>query len=150
MKKIVLFLLASLVFVAVQAQDVSLTVMKSTGGYNQDTVTSTAAHYLISQKITGRKDVTVAFKGLEISGTTAGTITLEASIDSTVWYPYYTTIAQDTTGGNYRLTLADIGTAQNFRWFLPNFGDAWVRVKCVGISTPNVQVSAKYHARKIQ
>lgn len=148
MKKLFLFLLASVLLVTAQAQ-INLTVMKSATGYNQDTVTSSVAHYLISQKIRNRQDVTVVFKGLEISGTTAGTITLEASIDSTTWYPYYQSINPgDTTGGNYRLSLADVSTAQPFRWFLPAFADAWVRIKCVGISTPNVQVSAKYFAKR--
>lgn len=120
-------------------------VMKSATGWNADTVTSTTAHYLISTKITGTyRFINVAFKGLEISGTTAGTISLEASGDSTVWYPFYNaTIQSDVT-----FSLADVTTDQTHRWELNNHsGDLWIRVKAVGISTPNVQVSAKYWAK---
>lgn len=141
MKKFIFFLIATVgMTVASYAQ--SPVNLKSQYGLTVDTVTSTAAKYLTSPVIRPKYDaISVVLHATEISGTTAGTATLEASHDGVVWYSYYT--GKDST---YSYTLTDVAT-QAYRWTIHTWEDIYLRVKVVGISTPNVKIYADYVAK---
>lgn len=132
---------------------IALTAMKSATGYARDTVTTTTTKYMIfPTRITGRNQVTVVGEAIEISGTTSGTIRLEASCDSVIWYPYYlgtSDVEQDSTSSNLRLTLTDITTRQTIRWMIPVFGDQWIRIAGVGGGSTNWSFAGKLQARKL-
>jgi hypothetical protein len=142
-----------------EAQNIAPTALKSATGYAKDTVTAASTKYMIFQnsttgygKITGRNEVTIVANGLEISGTTSGSLRLEASIDSVIWYPYYLGSlphAVDSVGSNYRLTLADQTGNQPIRWVIPQFSDGYIRVAALGGGTTNWSVAAKLQARKL-
>lgn len=123
----------------------SQTAMTSaTYGNALDTVTSTAAHYMVTGRITGvATTVSLVLKATEISGTTAGTATVEASLDGTNWYSYY-----DSKDSTYSFSLSDVTTAQYYRWLIYTSGDLYYRIKVVGISTPNVKIQAWYKSQK--
>jgi hypothetical protein len=127
-----------------KAQGVDLTnTLSATFSNVLDTVTSTTAHYMVTRQIKGLyKEFFVVASATEISGTTTGTVSLEASQDNVKWYPYYNSM--DST---YVLTLDDQTGAQNYRWKLSNFGDGYLRVKAVGGGTVNYTISAKYTAK---
>lgn len=160
MKKKIISLLFSALFLLVLQQSVlaqkagyplAATALRSTAfGNTLDTLTNTAAHYFVTPKITSMYEpLCIAFRGIELSGTTDGIISLEASGDSVTWYPYYTgTGLKDTTGGPLQLDLADVTTAQGIRWVIRDAPDLWYRVKAVGVGTPSVAISAKYWGRK--
>lgn len=124
------------------AQTTAMT--SATYGAVLDTVTNSTAHYLVTGRVSGvATTVAIHFTALEISGTTAGTATLEASIDGTTWYPYY-----DSRDSTYSFTLTDVATAQNYRWLVFTGGDEYYRVKVVGSGTVSVKISAKYKSKK--
>lgn len=119
--------------------------MKSANNNTVDTVANTGTKYMTSQKIGGNiKSLAVAVTLTEISGTTGGTLTLEASLDGVTWYPLYQSYSDTTT-----FTPADVAT-QAFRWLISpseGFGDTFVRVKYTGTGTMSTKISAKYLAR---
>ena len=130
---------------------ISPTVLKSATGYSKDTVTAATAKYLtyVSSTtgkglITGKQTIYVVATGQEISGTTSGSLRIEASADSVTWYPYYLGTAQvDTAGSNYRLTLQDATGKQSIRWVLKDFGDSYLRVAALGGGTTNWSAEGK-------
>lgn len=125
------------------ATGIEPTVMKSATGYNKDTVTSATNKYLYSKKITGMYEtLTVTAVGTEISATTTGTFYLESSQDSTVWTPAYFR-ATDST-----FTLTDVTGAQAVHWIIHDFGEKYVRVRCLGGGSTNFEISAKYMTRR--
>lgn len=148
MKKIITILIAALVgftSAAQTSQNYAVTSLRS-ATFNQpfDTVTNTTAHYMVSGPIKGYfSTINVVLKATEISGTTNGTATLETSLDGVSWYPYYN--AHDTS---YSCTLLDQTGEQTFRWALHDWGDVYVRIKVVGIGTPNVKIAGQVHAKK--
>ena len=120
------------------------TSLKSQYGNTVDTVTNAATKYLtLSQSLAGYyKTLAVSVTVTEISGTTGGTVSLEASLDGTNWYSVYTSM--DTS---YTFTPADVSTAQSFRFTIPAWADKNVRVKYVGTGTMSAKVSASLIAR---
>lgn len=155
MKKIFVFMTCVgalfLTPVILKAQ-VKPTALASTAyGNATDTITSTVAHYFPTPRIAvSPKDIVcLSVRAIEISGTTDGLITLEASSDSSFWYPYFTgTVMKDTTSGPLQFDMADVTTAQGIRWSLTNVGDLYLRAKIVGVGTPSISVTAKYWIRK--
>ncbi len=131
---------------SIMAQNISLTTMKKTWGTTAptgatfDTIKTTTPIYLYTGPITGYKDaVNITAVATEISGTTSGTVTLQVSDDGINWSPYQKTSA-DT------LTLADVTTAQVFRWKVLNPSDKYYRVVGLGGGTVSVLLTAKYSA----
>lgn len=125
------------------ATGIEPTVMKSATGYSKDTVTAASNKYLYSKKITGMfETLTVSAAAEEISGTTTGTFYLETSQDSIVWTPAYFR-ATDST-----FTIADQTGVQSVHWIINNFGEKYVRVRCLGGGTTNFSISAKYMTRR--
>jgi hypothetical protein len=162
MKKILMILSGLFAIIAstptISKAQIAPTAFKSATGYAKDTVTAASTKYMIypgvsganSGKITGSNEVSIVATGLEISGTTSGSLRLEASLDSITWYPYYLgTAAVDTAGSNYRLTLSDVTGNQTIRWVLSSFSDAYIRVAALGGGTTNWSVAAKLQARRI-
>lgn len=141
MKKIIFILLAAFGF-AFASQAQAPISLRSQYSLTVDTVTSTAAKYLYSPIIRpGYKTISVSFHATEISGTTAGTATLEASNDGTHWYSYFA--GKDST---YSYTLTDVAE-QAYRWTISNWEDIKFRIKVVGVSTPSVKIYGEYVAK---
>lgn len=127
------------------------TLYSTAYGNATDTITNTTAHYFPTPKLTiGPRDIVcLSVRAIEISGTTDGLVTLEASSDSVTWYPYFSgTVMKDTTGGPLQLDLADVTTVQGIRWRLTEVGDYYLRAKIVGVGTPSISVTSKYWVKK--
>lgn len=101
-----------------------------------DTVTNTATKYLVSGRLGKGATVTVQFTATEISGTTAGTATLQGSLDNSNWY---------TIGSAYTLTDVAAQTTA-FKVTTPN--EVYLRVAVTGSGTMSDQIKAKYLLRQ--
>lgn len=143
MMKLLLFILMAFTLQGYSQGSSGVVNMKSQYLKTVDTVTSTAAKYLHSEAINGAYKLgVVVVTATEINGTTAGTVTLEASVDNVTWYNYYSGM-----DSSYSFSLADVTTKQGFRFALGPWADKYLRVKVVGISTPNVKINAVYQLR---
>lgn len=140
MKKIIFFLSLMFAFTITNAQ----TSLTSVYGNTVDTVTNTGTKYMYTGAIKGfQKVVSIQVSLTEISGTTGGTISLEASLDGTNYYSYF-----DSKAASYTFTPSDV-TSQNFRFQITDVGDVYFRVKYVGTGTMSDKITAKYLARNI-
>ena len=150
MKKIISMLFFAFLLVAgvqtqSKAQANTVVSMVSQYGNTTDTVVNTGTKYLYNSVAIGgfQKVVTVAVHLIEISGTTGGTITVEASLDGTNYYPFYVGRDSSTAITNsYTFTPADAAT-NDFRFSLFDFRERWVRVKYTGTGTMSDKISAK-------
>lgn len=139
MKKLLfLSLFAAISFVS-QAQ----ATLKSQYNNSIDTVDNAGTKYLTLATTAAAyyKVASVAVGVTEISGTTAGTITVQASLDGTVWYDVYSTISN--TGATYSFAPADITTLQTYRFKINSWSDRYLRVKYVGAGTMSAAFTAK-------
>lgn len=147
MKKYILSLLAvSIAFISVtQAQ----APLKSQYNLNVDTVTNTATKYLKSLAIKGigsKGVLSVAITVTEISGTTAGKVSLEGSHDGVTFYPIYA--AQHNMTDSTSFSPADVSTAQTYRFKVLDFADTYIRANYTGAGTMSAKVSGTYFYRK--
>ena len=136
---------------ALKAQVRPTTLYSTAYGNATDTITNTTAHYFPTPRLIVKPSdiVCLSVRAVEISGTTDGIISLEASCDSVTWYPYFTgTDMKDTTGGPLQLDLADVTTVQGIRWRLKDVGDLYLRAKIVGVGTVSISVTSKYWVKK--
>lgn len=144
MKKYIFILIAALsMFTAAQAQRVNLPVkaaLSATYGLAIDTVTSTAAHYMVSTALPPTLKVTAVATFTEITGTTSGTATIEGSLDGTNWHPL---LVNGTTTAQPAYTVTDTAT-QVTSWDLLYCTDKYIRVKVVGGGTTQYTVAVKY------
>ena len=148
MKKITyLLMFATLFCLTAGAQNITSKTMKATWGEYApsgnafDTIKTTAAVYLYTGPIDNPKEaINIVFTATEVSGTTSGTVTLEASMDGTTWYPYY-----NSKDSIYSFTLTDVATAQIYRWQIAG-GDKYYRVKAVGGGSVSVRITGDYSA----
>lgn len=109
-----------------------------------DTVLNATPVYLTSARIgKAYSTLNVVYTATEISGTTSGTATLEASEDGVLWYPIYN--SADTS---YSFSMTDVATVQNYRWKISNWSDNYVRIKVVGGSTVNFQIKGTVSGKK--
>lgn len=140
MKKLItLLLFAAVVSFSSTAQSNLTSVYSNTS----DTVTNSGTKYMYTGAVKGfQKTVAIQYTLTEISGTTAGTISLEASIDGLNYYSYYG--SQDSA---YTFTAADV-SSQTFRFLVKDVGDLYFRVKYVGSGTMSSRVTGKFLARK--
>jgi hypothetical protein len=132
MKKF-LFLALTVAFTTVSfAQVINL---KSANNLSVDTVTNTGTKYMTSGAIAGRLSaMTVQVDLTELSGTTAGTITLQYSLDGVTYF----TLAADST-----YTATDVAS-QTFGWFVKSPAlFKYVRVKYTGSGTMSDKIFAK-------
>lgn len=145
MKKILFLSLFATLCFASQAQ----VALKSQYGNAIDTVDNTGTKYLTLQNssltatpITSfYKVASVAVGVTEITGTTAGTITVQASLDNTVWYDVYSSISN--TGATYSFAPADVTTLQAYRFRINSWSDRYLRIKYVGAGTMSAAFTAK-------
>lgn len=135
MKKI-LFISFALSFAFVANAQVR-TMKSATYGLSLDTVTTTTPHYMQLGPISMKsKNIEIVAKVLEISGTTSGSVSIEASFDGSVWFsPFNST---DTT---YALTLSDVATAQTYRWKLEGQRATYWRIKAAGGGSVSFTIS---------
>lgn len=141
MKRIV-FAICFILTAAIASAQVR-TMTSATYGLALDTVTSTTAHYMVSGLVQDgvKKNVEIVLRALELSGTTAGTATVEASFDNVTWFSPYNSL--DST---YTYSLVDQAAYQSYRWQLTNQSARYFRIKVVGISTPSVTIAGKITA----
>lgn len=115
--------------------------LKSPFSLNSDTVTNTGVAYLTTAvAITGPGTVGIQVTVTEISGTTAGTITLQGSIDGTNFAALTDTTAVPNIGTK---SPADVTTAQPFLWWLAQNPYRYYRVSYTGAGTMSARFSAK-------
>lgn len=116
------------------------TALKSQYSLTVDTVTNTATKYLTLTPALGSyfKTISVAVGVTEISGSTGGTVTCEASLDGTIWYNVYSA-----TDSSYTFSPADVTTLQGFRFKINGWGDKYLRVKYVGTGSMAAAITAK-------
>ena len=138
MKKFILLIVTGFLFIAAS----NAQALTSQYGLTVDTVTNTGTKYLTSSKVIGKPTRSILVVSLtEISGTTGGTISLEASMDGSNWYSYYG--GKDTS---YSFTPTDLA-GQSFRFSIPNLEDYYLRVKYVGTGTMSDKISAILYNR---
>jgi hypothetical protein len=128
-----------------EAQAGSVVSLVSQYGNTVDTVTNSGTKYLtIPKKIQGyQKLVTIAVNLAEISGTTGGTITVEASLDSSSWYSFYAG-RDSATAITAAHTFTPLDQATNvFRFSLFDVRELWLRIKYGGTGTMSDKVYAK-------
>jgi hypothetical protein len=133
MKKFLFLAISFTIGLASIAQTDSL---KSQYSLTVDTVTNAGTNYLTSVKAKNKVPALIVFNAAKISGTVAGTASLEASVDGTTWYSYYG--SKDST---YSFTLTNV-SAQAYRWELPQLNDLYVRVKVTGSGTMAAKIYA--------
>jgi hypothetical protein len=102
-----------------------------------DTVTNSATKYLTAPApISGyKKLITIQFWAVEISGTTAGTAQVQASLDGSIWY---------NIGSAY--TLTDVASQTN-GFTITDWGSLYLRVAITGSGTMSDKVYSKYLVR---
>lgn len=145
--KQLLFSVAVLFALSFSAEAQTVKTLKSTWGTVEasgvafDTIKTTTALYMYTGSVKGMNVVNIVAKATELSGTTSGTLTLEASLDGTTWYPYY-----DSKDSVYSKTLADVTGAQVYRWQITNGTDNYYRVRGIGGGTVSVRFEGTYNA----
>jgi len=146
MKKVLLFIALVLALaVQTQAQRISVPptdMTSNTYGKTSDTVTSATAKYLVSAALPATTEVTISAVFTKISGTVAGTASLEASVDGTNWF---TINRSNTDTGVGTFTLTDVA-GQTKSWTLSSPTVRYVRLKTVGSGTLSVRVQSKIFA----
>lgn len=141
MKKFFILSLAILGIVAsesVKAQ--SPVTMISQYSLTLDTVTNTATKYLtLPTAVTANKlyqSLLIVFTATEISGTTAGTATIEVSANGSDW----ASMPPDSCAGIYAsYTLTDV-TSQTFAWTVTPWYGYKFRLKVTGVGTMSDQI----------
>lgn len=128
-----------LALVAVAAMVNAQTTLLSVYNLDTDTVTNTGT-VTLSGRVTGNGTLAVQVSVLEISGTTAGTLTLMGSIDNVT----YTAI--DTT----TFSPSDVTTPQSFVWMKADSYFPYYRVSYTGSGTMAATVKAKAIVRRRQ
>jgi len=137
MKKLFLFLLVASFAIGANAQ---VGTLKSVYILNSDTVTNTGTKYLyLASPISGyQKAVSVNVNLTKISGTVAGSVTLEASLDGVNYYNAF--LGTDST---YSFSPTDVAS-QSYRFKLNDFRDRFLRVKYTGAGTMSAIIAGKY------
>ncbi len=95
--------------------------------------------FVLTTEITGSSNIVeIQFTATKISGTVAGTVTVQTSLDGIDWYT-----AQGTTA----YTLTDATQTTSFK--ITNYGARHIRILTVGTGTMSAQLKAKYIGRKV-
>ncbi|WP_126244344.1 hypothetical protein [Chitinophaga rhizosphaerae] len=105
-----------------------------------DTVTNTATKYMTIPTPLNSfyKTAEISVTYTKISGTVAGTVALEYSIDGTNYY---------SLTANAAATATDVAS-QTFGWSLKDVGFRYIRLKFTGTGTMSAQVKGMINARK--
>lgn len=154
MKKIILLIAFISAFIAAKAQYSDAVLLTSITGYYGDTVTNTATKYLYytnglsAPQLKGVLHTSaIAITVTKISGTVAGTISVEGSLDGVNYYNVYNSHFAGSDISNYNYTATDVST-QTFRFAPPFWADLYLRVKYTGAGNMSAKVEAKLFARK--
>lgn len=150
MKKILfLMALAASLFTvqSVSAQRNTINIkaaLSSTYSKVLDTVTSTAAHYMVTTQVPASVGVTMIATFTNLTGTVGGTATIEHSLDGTTgWSTVY---LPNTDAAIHTYTLSDTGS-QSTQWDVSGWLGGYYRVKVVGSgATHSYTVGVKYTA----
>lgn len=140
MKKFVLVLGLLIAFTAavIVPQEVSAQVtLRSEYGLASDTVVNTGT-VVLSARVTGSGTLAVQATVTEISGTTAGTLTLLGSLDNVNYSPL----------DSVTFTAADVATPQSFIWKMPDTYTPYVRVSYTGSGTMSAILTAQALVRR--
>jgi hypothetical protein len=143
MKKLI-FIFSILAFsFGVMAQG-AVAALKSTYSLSSDTTVDTGVTYLTSPQVKSPTSiVTVQVVATKISGTVAGTISLQGSLDGTNFKAITLTEAS-TAGPTY--TATDVAS-QNFIWRLSQNPYAYYRVSWTGAGTMSAKFTANILSR---
>lgn len=135
-----MLLLLCLLSLGAQAQTSVLADLKSVYSLTSDTVVNTATVTLTSAAISGpAQDVSVQIVCTEISGTTAGTITLLGSLDGT----NFVALTDSTTVPAITTKTATDVASQSFLWNIKGSPYRYYRVSWTGSGTMSNRFSAK-------
>jgi len=141
MKKFI-FLLA---FVALAfSANAQVVAMKATTGNTSDTVTNTGTEVLSAQVNGYNKVVTVQVLITRLSGTLAGNVVLQGSLDGTT-YTTLTQVAQPSN--NDTVTLTNVAATSCIYVIEPS-KYLYYRVSVTGSGTMTARISAKIMGRK--
>lgn len=137
MKKLITLLLFAVVVSFTSTAQTSLVSQYSN---TVDTVTDAGTKYLtVPAAVKGfQKTVSVNLYTSKISGTVAGTATLQYSLDGTNYYA----LPKDSV-----YTLTNV-SSQSFGWQFKDWGDLYLRIKFVGSGTMANKIYAKVLFRK--
>lgn len=141
MKKIGILFTVAMLFISVAsfAQTNAVVDLKSapsSGSHITDTVTNTGTAFLTA-RISGSPTVgNIAFRAVKISGTAAGTASLQGSNDNIDFFS-----ASATT-----YTVTDVAT-QTFTWPLTAFNYLYYRVTVTGSGTSSYTIKANAFGR---
>lgn len=135
MKKLIFFIAFIAAFTVAKAQYTDFFQMKSASGYAADTVTNNQTKYLIysvsgvQQQLKGvLHSLAVQVNIYKNSGTVAGNVYVETSLDLINWSNAYASyIAPSGDISNYSYSASDVA-GQVFRFNLPNWADLYIRV----------------------
>ena len=141
MKKLIFA--AAFVFAAVAA-NAQVVDMKSTSSKATDTVTNTGSEVLTAQVNGYQADVTIQAVVTKVSGTVAGTVVLQGSVDGSNYVTLTTTALP---GGNDTCTLTNTAT-QSFNYAVGQSKYLYYRVRVTGSGTMVAIINAKLLARK--
>lgn len=152
MKKILILIAFITAFTAGKAQYDNPVTLVSANGYAADTVSNTATKYLVfGTAVLG--DITYSMlKGVlhnasiavtvtKISGTVAGGVRLESSLDGVNWFSTF-------DGGSFISFDPTDVASQTYRFSPSRWNDLYIRVKYTGSGTMSARVEAKLFARK--
>lgn len=111
-----------------------------------DTVTNTGTNYLQNKYLVSgsAQSVTIQWYASKISGTIAGTVTLQGSLDGINWV----TITGNNTVNNVSISTytATNVTSQSYVWVLQNNPFPWYRVTWTGAGTMAAIQQATFNA----
>lgn len=141
MKKLIFFIAFGLLGVAANAQVYNMTSIYS---QNSDTVVNTASEVLTKQINGVYSEVTVQVVVTKISGTVAGTVVLQGSIDGTN-YVTLNHLAQP--AANDTVTNTNVAS-QSWIWAIGTSKYIYYRVLATGSGTMSATISAKIMVRK--
>lgn len=137
MKKILL----SLIFMVGLALSASAQLtMLSSFNLPSDTATDTGTAFLSLRSPGAKQTVTIQVNVLEISGTTAGTLTLMGSLDGV---NYKAALSGETSTAIPTFTALDVATVQPFIWRVTNSPYLYYRVSYTGNGTMAASITAK-------
>lgn len=127
MKNFILLMIALLGFASY-----SQTAMKGSSGATSDTVTNAGTEYVYVNTTANVSAYSLQFVGTKISGTVAGTVTLEVSVDGTNYVSIDTSATLKKGTDSYTNTNV---TTNTFVWTVTKPAFLWYRFKVVGSGT---------------
>lgn len=123
----------------------SQTLMKGSSGATSDTVTNTGTEYVYVMTGSNVSAYSLQFVGTKISGTVAGTVTLEVTVDGTNWVSIDTSATLKKGADSYTNTNI---TTNTFVWTVTKPIYSGYRFKVVGSGTMVQRIQGYLIGRK--